>query len=90
MSTTVSLPSPRSTSRRTQILAAASALVAAGSVTVTLAVAGGGDTAKSQPVAAPATAKPNPTTQYRNDAALGQRADQGSGPSAADRFHHFR
>jgi hypothetical protein len=90
MSTTVSLPSPRRTSRRTQILAAASALAAAGSVTVSLAVAGGADTAKSQPVAAPATAKPNPSTQYRNDAALGQAAEKGSRPSAADRFHHFR
>ena len=68
----------------------ASALVAAGSVAVTLAVAGGGDVAAPQPSAAPATAQPNAATQYRNDAALESGSEQGGTPSAADRFHHFR
>ena len=54
MSTTASLPR-RTVSRRTQILASASALVAAASVAVTLAVAGGGDgqTTVSQPSSSP-------------------------------------
>jgi hypothetical protein len=91
MSTTVSLPSRSSiSSRRTQLLASASAVVAAASIAVTLAVAGGnGDTTASQPSAAPATAQPNPATQYRNDAAIGGGAQQ-DGVNAADRFHHFR
>jgi hypothetical protein len=87
MSTTVSLP--RSVSRRTQILASASALVAAASVAVTLAVAGGdGDTA-AQPSAAPATAQPNLATLYRNESAMPQPVGPDAG-SAAERFHHFR
>jgi hypothetical protein len=90
MSTTLSLPR-RPVSHRTQLLASASALVAAASVAVTLAVTGGsGDAAVSQPSGAPATAQPNAVTQYRNDAALGSNAQQDGGPSAADRFHHFR
>jgi hypothetical protein len=91
MSTTVSIPR-RSPSRRTQILASASALVAAAAVAVTLAVAGGGDgqTAGSQPAAKPATAQPNPATQYRNDSTLERGSEQGGGVSPAERFHHFR
>jgi hypothetical protein len=90
MSTTVSLPR-RPVSRRTQILASASALVAAAAVAVTLAVAGGGDdqTAVPQPSSNPATAQPNLATQYRNDAATGGGASDRV-PNAADRFHYFR
>ena len=93
MSTTVSLPSRSSlSSRRTQLLASASALVAAASVAVTLAVAGGGDgqSAGVQPAAQPATAQPNPATQYRNDSVLEPRSEPGSGGRAAEHFHHFR
>jgi hypothetical protein len=91
MSTTLSLPSRSRSSRRTQVLAGASALVATASVAVTLAVAGGGgDTATSQPSFAPATATPDRATLYRNDAALGRQTDQVGGASAAERFHHFR
>jgi hypothetical protein len=91
MSTTVSIPR-RTPSRRTQILASASALVAAAAIAVALAVGGGGDgqTAGSQPGATPATAQPNPATQYRNDSVLPPGSEQGGGTSAADRFHHFR
>jgi hypothetical protein len=92
MSTTLSVSRPRRVSRRTQILASASGLVAAASVAVTLAVAGGGhgQPAAAQPAAKPATAQPNAATQYRNDAALGRSPERSSGPSAAERFHHFR
>jgi hypothetical protein len=91
MSTTVSLPSRSSlSSRRTQLLASAGALVAAASVAVTLAVAGGGDgqSAGVQPAAQPATAQPNPATLYRNESAIPQAVTPGG--SAAERFHHFR
>jgi hypothetical protein len=89
MSTTLSIPR---TSRRTQLLASASALVAAASVAVTLAVAGGGDgqTSPSQPSAQPATAQPNAATQYRNESALPSGPERQAGVSTADRFHHFR
>jgi hypothetical protein len=92
MSTTLSLPRRSRTSRRTQILASASALVAAASVAVTLAVAGGGDgpTAASQPSAQPSTAIPNRATQYRIETATPSGPVRQAGVSAADRFHHFR
>jgi hypothetical protein len=90
MSSTVSLPSRSSTSRRTQILASATGLVAAASIAVTLAVVGGGD---GQPAAArsagtPATAQPNPATLYRNESAMPQPQSP-AGASAAERFHHL-
>jgi amino acid transporter len=90
MSTTVSLPRRSSTSRRPQILASASGLVAAVSIAVTLAVVGGGDgqSAGAQPAGSPATAQPNPATLYRNEAAL-PRPEKPAGASAAERFHHF-
>jgi hypothetical protein len=91
MSTTLSIPRRSTTSRRNQILASASALVAAGAVAVTLAVAGGdGQTAAQQPAAKPATAQPDPATQYRNEAGLSAGPEVQGGQSAADRFHHFR
>ena len=90
MSTTLSIPRPAS--RRNQILATASGLVAAAAVAVTLAVAGGGDgrSATRAPSAAPATATPNPATLYRNESALPGGSERQAGTSAADRFHHFR
>jgi hypothetical protein len=90
MTTTVSLPSPRSSSRRTQILASASALVAAASVAVTLAVAGSDGAGSARVTGAPAPAKPNAATQYRNDVAAEHGSRQAGGASAAERFHHFR
>jgi hypothetical protein len=92
MSTTVSLPRRSSTSRRTQILASASALVAAASVAVTLAVAGGNDgqAPAAQTSAPPATAQPNTATQYRNESAVPSGPERQAGVSSADRFHHFR
>jgi hypothetical protein len=92
MSTTVSLPRSTSTSRRTQIVASGSALVAAAAVAVALAVSGGSDgqSAASQPAAQPATAQPNAATQYRNESALPSGPERQSGANAADRFHHFR
>ena len=92
MSTTVSLPSRSSlSSRRTQLLASASALVAAASVAVTLAVAGGGngEPSAAQPSGGAGTAQPQPATQYRNESATPQ-AGTPAGGSAAERFHHFR
>jgi hypothetical protein len=92
MSTTVSLPRRSSTSRRTQILASAGALVAAASVAIALAAGGGGDSqnAVSQPAAKPATAQTNPATQYRNESAFPSGPERQAAVSAADRFHHFR
>jgi hypothetical protein len=91
MSTTVSLPRRSSTSRRTQIIASASGLVAAASIAVTLAVVGGGDgqSAGAQPAAgSPATAQPNPATLYRNESSMPE-AKRPVGASAAERFHHL-
>jgi hypothetical protein len=91
MSTTLSLPRRSRTSHRAQILAGATALVAAASVAVTLAVAGGdGGTAVSQPSAQPSSAIPDRATQYRNETALPSGAARQAGVGAADRFHHFR
>ena len=89
MSTTLSIPR---TSRRNQILASASALVAAASVAVTLAVAGGGDGQPSvaQPSARPATAQPDAAKLYRNQSEIQSGPERQAGVSAADRFHHFR
>jgi hypothetical protein len=91
MSTTLSIPRPAS--RRSQILASASALVAAAAVAVTLAVVGGGDgsqPASLQSSAHPSTAQPNAATLYRNESALPSGPQRQAGASAADRFHHFR
>jgi len=90
MSTTLRLPTRSRTPRRTQLLASLSAFVAAASVAVVLALSGGGgDATGSGALAAPATATPDRATLYRNGAALG-RPEQSGGPSAAERFHHFR
>jgi hypothetical protein len=90
MSTTLGL-SHRTSSRRTQILASASALVAAASVAVTLAVSGGdGQSSIDQPSAQPAIAQPDAARLYRNASALPSGPERQAGVSAADRFHHFR
>jgi hypothetical protein len=90
MSTALPLSTPRTkTSRRIPVLAVASALVAAASISVALAVSGGGSDVASPPTVPPATATPDLATQYRNGAELpapsSPRAVQ-----AAERFHHFR
>jgi hypothetical protein len=92
MSTTLSLRPRTTTSRRPQIVASASALVAAASVAVTLAVAGGDDgrTAVSQPSAQPGAATPDRATQYRNETTTRTLPARQAGVSDADRFHHFR
>jgi hypothetical protein len=91
MSTTISIPRPAS--RRNQIVASATAVVAAAAVAVTLAVAGGSDgtqPAASHQSATPATAQPNPATQYRNESVVPSGPARQAGTGAADRFHHFR
>jgi hypothetical protein len=76
---------------RTQLFAAASAVVATASVAVTLAVApGAGDDSSAAPPSAgstPATSQPDPAKVYRYS------IEQPSHPSPAEqarRFHHFR
>jgi hypothetical protein len=79
------------TSRRTRVLAAASALVAAASITVTLAVAGGGSEASSQaPSGVPVTAHPDRATLYQRGAQAPQSSGTIDGRRSADRFHHYR
>jgi hypothetical protein len=76
-------------SRRIPVLAAASALVAAASVTVTLAVAAGGaDTASPAPSGTPAVAQPDRATLYRYGLDKPQAASSIDSTRAADRFHH--
>jgi hypothetical protein len=78
------------TSRRIPVLAAASALVAAASISVTLAVTNdGGDTASLSAPAGAASAAPDRATQYRNAAELPSPSGAAGG-KAAERFHHFR
>lgn len=79
----------RRSSRRIPLLAAASGLVAAASITVTLALAGGGDSA-SRPSAAPETATPDRATLYQRGAEAPQPAPSIDGQRQAERFHHFR
>jgi hypothetical protein len=78
------------TSRRIPILAAASALVAAAAITVTLAVAGVGGDVASQPTVPPANATPDRATLYQRGAGNPQPSGPADGQSAAERFHHFR
>jgi hypothetical protein len=99
MSTTLSIPR-RVSSRRTQALAGATALVAAASVAVTLAVAGGGgDQATTLPSPAqPSVIQPAQSGgakaaerfhHFRGQPSVAQ-PEQSGGASAAERFHHFR
>jgi hypothetical protein len=91
MSTTVGISAPQTqSSRRVPLLAAASALVAAASISITLALAGGSSDTISQPSAAPATAKPDRATLYQHGVGAPQPDGAISGQSAAERFHHFR
>ena len=91
MSTALPVSAPRTTtSRRIPVLAAASALVAAASISVTLAVTNGGsDTASVSAPAGAASAAPDRATQYRNAAEL-PTPNSPAGGQAAERFHHFR
>jgi hypothetical protein len=72
--TTLRLPARTTPSRRTAVLAGASAIVIAASISVTLAVSGGGSDTSAKPSPAAATAA----------------QDRVDGQSAAERFHHFR
>jgi len=89
VSTALSLDAPRTTtSRRIPILAGATALVAAASISVTLAVTGGSDTSSRTPAAAPATAQPDRATLYRHEASGSRPSATIDGQRAAERFHH--
>jgi hypothetical protein len=89
MTTALPVSSPR-TSRRIPVLAAASALVAAASISVTLAVTNdGSDTASVQAPAGAVSAAPDRATQYRNAAEL-PTPNSPAGGQSAERFHHFR
>jgi hypothetical protein len=78
------------TSRRVRVLAAASGLVAAASIAVTLAVSGGGSESATSPSAAPATATPDRATLYQRGAEVPQPGGTIDGNRSAERFHHFR
>ena len=82
----------RRSSRRTPILAAASALVAAASIAVTLAVTGGGgsEAVSPSPSEAAVHAHPDRTTLYQRSVETQQPANSIDGERAAERFHHFR
>jgi hypothetical protein len=90
MSTTVSFPARRKISRRAGILAVLSALVAAASITLTIALGLGGGDVSSSPVSAPATATPDRATLYQRGAGMRQPSSSVDATTAADRFHHFR
>ena len=81
-------------SRRTQILAAATGLVAAGSIAVTLAVAGGGDTdtAGRLPAIPPTAthAHPDRATFYQRSVEAPPPKLSIDGQRQRERFHHFR
>jgi hypothetical protein len=91
MSTTLRIPTARSqSSRRVRLLAAASALVAAASVSVTLAVGNhGSDAASPAPSAAPASA-PADGAMLRHHGIVVPRESGRIGGSSVERFHHFR
>jgi hypothetical protein len=88
MSTALPISRPRST-RRVPFLAAASGLIAAASITVTLALAAGGsDTAPSP--SAVTHAHPDRATIYQRNADAPQPSGAIDGKRSAERFHHFR
>jgi hypothetical protein len=77
---------------RTGLLAGASALLAVGSVAITLAVTSGDDS-PSGPASAgasAATAQPEPAKAYAVDAHSHPLESPQGGEAAAERFHHFR
>ena len=91
MSTTATISAPRKQiSGRTKVIAVASGLVAAASVSLTLAAGIGGSESSSAPVGSPATASPDPATLYRHSAELPAPGGAAAGQRAAERFHHFR
>jgi hypothetical protein len=91
MSTTLSIPARTAPSRRTRLLASTTVLVAAASVAVTLAIAGGaGDAAAPAQSASPATATPDRATLYRSESAAPAESGPVVGGTAAERFHHLR
>ena len=82
-------PSKRHGSRRVPVLAAASALVAAASVTVTLAVAtGGSDASSPAPSGTPSVAQPDRAKVYRYGLNTSQPGSSIDSARALDRFHH--
>jgi hypothetical protein len=91
MSTALPISAPQTeTSRRIPVLAAASALLAATSIAVTLAVTGAGGDVASPPTVPPAKATPDLATQYQRGAENPTPSGPIDGQSAAERFHHFR
>ena len=78
------------TSRRIPVLAVASGLVAAASIAVTFAVTGVGGDVAPQPTVPPAKATPDRATLYQRGAENPNPSGPVDGPSAAERFHHFR
>jgi hypothetical protein len=79
------------TSRRVPVLAAASALVAAASITVTFALAGDtSDTSSRAPSGVPVHAHPDRHTLYQREAETPQPSGAIDGRRSAERFHHFR
>jgi hypothetical protein len=87
MSTSISLPAGVRGSRLTLILAAASALVAAAAIMVTLAMTTGGSDARMRPASPQSlAAAPDRATLYHHSIEVGGQ----SLPSTAERFHHFR
>ena len=82
-------PSKSHGTRRVRVLAAASALVAAASVTVTLAVATGGSDRSSPAVSGtPAVAQPDRAKLYRFGLDATRPSDPVDSTRAAERFHH--
>jgi hypothetical protein len=81
----------RRRSRRAHIAAAATGLVVAGSIAVTLAVSGGGSDAFSpNPNEAAVHAHPDRATFYQRSVEIQRPAPAIDGKRAAERFHHFR
>jgi hypothetical protein len=72
------------------VLVAASGLVAAASVVVTLAASGTGSDSPTSQSAAPSTATPDRATLYQRGAELRRPAPLIDRNRAAERFHHFR
>ena len=77
-------------SPRAPVLAAASGLVAAASIVLTLALSGGGGDSVTEPSAAPSTASPDRATLYRHGAETPKPSSPIDGKRSAERFHHFR
>jgi hypothetical protein len=79
-------------SRRAQIAAAATGLVAAGAIAVTLAVSGGGggEAFSLNPNEAAVHAHPDRATFYQRSVETQRPAPAIDGKRAAERFHHFR